>query len=334
MIDLYEVIKGLFSASTTQIIEGIRFGASGIFNSHFFTISLALIIAIAGYLIATKQFKSEEMVHKIIWTLSVFTFAKLIIADKSFYTYFISLINIPRDEFMIMISEMVTGANKNASLGQIIGTLKIAVYAISDALFSQSGWTNPTPFVFGVIVWISGTFLIILTLLNSVFSIFLSDIIISLLPIVVITLIFKKTEYIFFAWVKLYISISLYAPFTILFGLVSVHVGKYTMTVALMVQEDLEKSLQHILGLVVAQALIAVGIMKIPNIINQLVGSANEGSSMTSGVGTVSAGATMIGAFSKYSGISFAGNKAKQGMNKVKNSLDNKLSSGTDKVNI
>ncbi len=330
MTDLYAVISSLFGSSLTHIQEGIKSESAQIFNSSFFTLSLALGIVISGYLIATKKLKTEEIAHKIIWTLLVFSFVKGIVTSDAIYDYTLGVLNQPRDLFMGLMKSLVTKIDGNADLESIINSLKVSIYSVSSSLFSHGGWSNVFPFVYGIIIWISGTFLIVLILLNSVFSIFLSDLIMSLLPFVVITLLSAKTEYIFFNWIKLYISISLYAPFTILMGLVAVHVSKYTEIVSLKVKEDVESNLEVIFALVIAQALCSLAIFKIPNIINQLIGSANEGSSMTSGVGTIATGATIIGGMSKYSGATFA---AKSGYNGVAKKMSD-IRTGIDKVNI
>lgn len=95
-----------------------------------------------------------------------------------------------------------------------------------------------------------------------------------------------------------------------LFGLVSIKVVDLTMVTAKAIDTSFEQNIQFILVLILAQGLVIIGVFKIPNIINQLIGSSNEGSSLTSGVGTLSAGGAIVGAVSKYSGVSFSASKA------------------------
>ena len=57
------------------------------------------------------------------------------------------------------------------------------------------------------------------------------------------------------------------------------------MVTAKAIDTSFEQNIQYILVLILAQGLVIIAVFKIPNIINQLIGSSNEGSSLTSGVG-------------------------------------------------
>lgn len=336
LTNLYAFIVSFFTEALIPIQQGVREGASLLFNNTFFTSALALTIVGAGYLLATQKLKSEELAHKIIWTIFVFSFAKAILFDTSTYEWFLSVINILSHSLITITEGLVNEVDEGAKLESVINTLALTVDSITTSLFSQGGWSNIMPYIFGIIAWISGTFLIILILLNAVFSQFLAGIVLSLLPLIIVTLIWTKSEYVFFNFCKLYISLSLYAPFTILFGLVSVHVAKYSMMVSANLNNDVMNNAELIISLVIVQCLIAIGVMKIPNIINQLIGSANEGSSMTSGIGTISAGATAMGAMAKYSGVSFVSKASGRGMKSAydKYKSNGSMKTGTDKVTI
>jgi len=334
LTNLYKTIHGLFDESTRTIIEGIREGAGDIFNSTFYNSTLSLALVGFGFLIAFRKIDAEETARKFLWALFMFSLSSLLMVNDDYYDYFISLVNIPRDVFIEVVSKMVVDMNSSAGLEDIIDKLQYSVYLVTNSLFDKGSMTNLVPYIYGGIVWLSGSFLILVTLLNTVFSIFLSNIIISLLPFVIPTLVFKKTESVFFAWIKLYISISLYAPFTILFGLVSVHVATYTMSVAPAIQNDFGANVGEIIGLVIAQCLIAIGVFKIPNIVNQLIGSSNEGGSLTSGVGTVSAGGAIMSTFAKFTGLNILGKGAAKGLtNYAKNMNGSSIrKSGIDSV--
>ncbi|MDY0322055.1 MAG: type IV secretion system protein [Arcobacteraceae bacterium] len=306
MTDVYEILNRLFSGVMDDIQRGIYDSAAFIFDNAFFNAALAIAIGWIGFMIAFKKFSSEEAAHKVIFTLLLFGIVKTILFNETYYNYFIDIVNVPRDAFTQAVYELVKRINDKATIDNIINTLYTSLLNITSAIFDKAGMSNLTAFAYGIIVWLSGMFLILVIVLNSIFSSFLSDLVISLLPLVLPTLIWKKTEYVFVSWIKLYVSVSLYLPFTILFGVISIRVADLTMRIAGTVENDFESSVEYLIALVIAQALIALGIFKIPNIVNQLIGSSNEGSSLTSGVGTLSAGGALVSGFSKYTGLSFA----------------------------
>ena len=313
MINLYDILSNIFLQSTTSIQNGIYHGANIVYNNAFFTSAFALAILWLGWLIAFQKITNEELLYKFIWALLMFSLVKLLLYDKSFFNYLIELVNIPRVAFNDIVVKMVETINGKASTENIVNTLVSSMQALYKSIFAQAGITNLAGYLFGFIVWLSGTFLILITLLMTVFSTFLTEIILSLLPIVIPTLIWKRTEYIFFGWIKLYISVSLYTPFTVIFGLVSIQIVNLSMDVTEKMSDDFQANINLILILVIGQCLVALSILKIPNIINQLIGSSNPGESLTSGVGTISAGASMLSTVGKMAGLKVAGAGAKKG---------------------
>ena len=335
-LGIYDEIFGDLNSNTT-INQGNNSRAAGknyIESGHsnekeinFDNITIGLIKK------AIEKFGSEEIAYKSIWTILVFSTVKMLLINHSVYQNLIDIFNLPRETFTTAIHSLIRKANNSADIENIINSLYSAQTLITKSIFDKGGITDIAPFIYGIIVWFSGSLLMLVIILNTVFSIFLSEIVLALLPLILPTLIWKKTEYVFFSWVKLYISISLYAPFTILFGLVSIKVVDLTMVTAKAIDTSFEQNIQYILVLILAQGLVIIAVFKIPNIINQLIGSSNEGSSLTSGVGTLSAGGAMVSTFSKYTGLKFAGqaiNKTAKSagvaiVNRVKDTLANKV---------
>ena len=307
--NIFKTLLGIFENVTVDINNGIYQSSKMIFDNGFFNIAFAFAIVYIGFMIAFKKFTSEEIAYKSIWTILIFSTVKMLLINQSIYQNMIDIFNLPRDTFTTAISGLVKKTNSSADIENIINTLYSSQKLITKSIFDKGGISDIAPFFYGFIVWFSGALLMLVIILNTVFSIFLSEIVLSLLPLIIPTLIWKKTEYVFFSWIKLYISVSLYAPFTMLFGLISIKVVELTMKTATAIDKDFQQNVEYILVLVLAQGLVIIGVFKIPNIINQLIGSSNEGSSLTSGVGTLSAGAAIMSTFSKYSGLSFSANK-------------------------
>lgn len=307
--NIFKTLQGIFENVTGDIQNGLYQSAKTIFDNGFFNIAFAFAIIWIGFMIVFRKFNSEEMAYKSIWTICVFSFVKLMLLEQSMYQNMIDVFNLPRDAFIMAINNLVKRANSTADVETIINALYASQTLITKSIFDKGGLTEIAPFFYGFIVWFTGSLMMLVIILNTVFSIFLSEIILALLPLVLPTLIWKKTEYVFFSWIKLYVSVSLYAPFTILFGLISIKVIELTMKIANAIDKDFEQNVQYILVLVLAQGLVIIAVFKIPNIINQLIGSSNEGSSLTSGVGTLSAGGAIVSAFSKYTGLTYTASK-------------------------
>ncbi|MEV9594027.1 type IV secretion system protein [Aliarcobacter butzleri] len=307
--NIFKTLQGIFENVTGDIQNGLYQSAKTIFDNGFFNITFAFAIIWIGFMIGFKKYNSEEMAYKSIWTICVFSFVKLMLLEQSMYQNMIDVFNIPRNAFLMAINDLVKRTNSTADVQTIINTLYASQSLITKTIFDKGGLTEIAPFFYGFIVWFTGSLMMLVIILNTVFSIFLSEIVLSLLPLVLPTLIWKKSEYVFFSWIKLYISISLYAPFTMLFGLISVKVITLTIAIANAIDKDFEQNVQYILVLVLAQGLVIIAVFKIPNIINQLIGSSNEGSSLTSGIGTLSAGGAMVSSFSKYTGLTYTASK-------------------------
>ena len=332
--NIYEIVESIFENATNYITKGLYDGAQYVFNNDFFNIAFSLSVVWIGGLIAFKKLQSEEIAHKFIWTVVLFAFVKTIIYNQHMYESLVAILNTPRDVFLDLIHNFVSDIDKNASVKNIINNLASSISSVGTYIFNQVGLNNISAVFYGLIVYASGAFLIIVIFLNSVFSIFLSNVVLALLPFVLPFLIWKKSESMFFSWIRLYISVSLYAPFTLLFGLISVETSKFTMLVSHNIQSDFKSNVMYIFALVIVQALTALAIFKIPNIINQIIGSANEGSSLTGGIGTISAGGAMIAAVSKYSGMKFAGVQSVRGATAVAKKSGQLAQSIAEKVKI
>ncbi len=324
MINLFSTLNGIFSKATESIIKGIYQAGATIFNNEFFTAIFALFVVYVGIMIAFRKIQSEELAYKLTWTVFIFSFVKAFMYDPYYYDLLVSFLDLPRLVFTELIVRLVNTTNSEASVESLINVLYTASNSLTDSLFKVGSLTNFIPLIYGVIVWFTSTFLILVILLTTVFSVFLSQVVLALGVFIVPFLLIKKTEYIFYSWSKLYISISLYAPFTILFGLIAVETANTTIHITKLLETDFKANIEFILVLVLAQALTIIAIFKIPNIINQIIGSSNEGTSLTSGVGTVSAGATVMSGFSKMTGFNFVSRVAQSGASKVNSSIGKK----------
>lgn len=326
MTDIYKAVLGILNTALEGIQDSLYTSAANMFNNDFFNIAFTLSVCYIGYLLMFQKFKTEEAAYKVIWLIFIFVIVKGIIFQESLYLFFMQIINAPANALLQMLTDLVSGVNKNANIETIIENLVSSLASVHDTIYDKGSWDNLTPYIYATFLYLCGTFLIVSILIFSAFSIFLAKVVLALSPFIIIFLLWKKTEYIFFNWLRLYVSLSLYPPMTILFGLVCHEVAEYMKRVVTGLTEG---GFDGVIGVCIVLVLVSLGIYKIPNIINQVIGSANEGNSITSGLGTVSAGVTLISGAAKVMGAKFAG---QQGANYLHEKMDAGMHKGLDKI--
>jgi type IV secretion system protein VirB6 len=311
-VQIYNYINTIFSTSSQEIINNFYGAARLIFTSAFFRACFYLAVVLYGVLIMLNKVPNETMAYTAVFSIISLAIVQLILVDSTFYNFFISILDIPREIFLEFVSFGASSGGK-INVTDTINQLSASMMALTNKLFSFGSWKNFTAYLFAGIYFITSTFLLFVVLFMILFSTLLAKITLALGIVLLPTLAFLRTQHIFFSWIKLYISLSLYSPFAMLFGIFLKEIGKYNIQIIEMLTDDWIKSLTWIVAIILAQALVALGIFKIPNIINQIVGSAHEGSSMTAGVGTISAGAAIMSAVTKYTGVNVAAGVAKRG---------------------
>jgi type IV secretion system protein VirB6 len=311
MEGIYKEMIGIFDEALETIHDGLYESGAALFNNMFFNLAFTLTVCYLGYLLMFQKMKTEELAYKMIWLIIVFTLVKGILAKQWLYIFFLEIINAPANSLLEMVRHIVTGANENANLENIVETLIFALRNVHDTIYAKGSWDNWLPYMYALLLNLAGTFTIVAILLFSIFSIFLAKTVLALSPFIIIFLLWKKTEYIFFNWLRLYVSLSLYPAMTVLFGLVCYQVAKYMQNVATGLPEG---GFEEVIAICIALVLVGLAVFRIPNIINQVIGSANEGSSLSGGLATMSAGAALVAGVVKWSGAKLGGEAAGKGL--------------------
>lgn len=326
MVGIFKAVNGMFDEALEGIQTGLFNSGAALFDNAFFNVAFYLSICYIGFLLMFQKMKTEESAYKLIWLIIIFTIVKGILLQQSLYIFFMQIINAPANTLLQMITGFVTSINGNANIENIIESIVTSLTDTHNIIYAQGSWDNFMPYIYATALYLCGTFLIVGILLFSVFSIFLAKTVLALSPFVIIFLLWKKTEYIFFNWLRLYVSLSLYAPMTVLFGLVCIKVSEHMKKVTTGLAEG---GFNDVVGVCIALVLIALAMFRIPNVINQIIGSSNEGSSLTSGIGTLSAGAAIVGTVAKVSGAKFVGEASGS---KIGNLMGKGMDKGLDSI--
>jgi len=315
MISLFSGANRILETATISVQEGMYRGAQLIYDNAFFISALTLSIIIFGVMFAFRKFQSEEAVYQVFWTLLVFSFVKTMLISTNSYDFFVEILRIPSKVLTEAVGQVLQAAGVQKTMKEILDSIQTSNVNLLEMVRAEGGIRNWFPFFISTVIWLVGTFLMVTIIMMLLVSNFLAELVLSLAPLIIPVLVFSKTQGVFFQWMRLYISLSLYAPFTLLFGVVLIQVNKLIQQgVAALRKEGFAENTEFILVVIVVQLIVILGIYRIPNIINQIIGSSNEGSSLSGSVGTASAGVTMLMGASKLSGINLAGKGVEKGM--------------------
>ncbi len=290
MTNIFNTVSGIFDSAGKELEASMIDSARVLFDNGFFKSAFALLIAGFGYGWALGYIQGD-LGKKAITALVAFGIVIAMMNNNTAYDLMKDTVNLPKNMFYSAIKG-VAGIGDVADSNALINGISESMNEIYLIISSKGGITNMGITFIALIIWLVSTFLIFAMCIMLVFSNFLALVVFTLAPMVIPTLIFNKTRGIFFSWIKLYISLTLYAPMTLLFGLITIEVMKQADIITNKLQADFFGNLELVGSLVIAELMIAYGIFQIPSFINQIIGSSNNGMSMSGAVSTMSGLAT------------------------------------------
>ena len=313
MVSLFDVAYRIFNEATEIISGGMYAAAQDIYDNTFFTTALTVSIVIFGVMAAFRKFDTETGAYQFLWIILVFAFVKTLLVNETLYEYGVWVVRAPFEIFMEAVAYVLSRVGMEASPQEVLDSIVTSNVHLLESVRAKGGWSDWFPFFFSAVIWLVGTFVTVVIIMMLLVSTFLAHLVLSLAPLIIPTLVWKKTQSVFFQWIRLYISLSLYAPFTLLFGVVLVEINTLILSSVEAIKEGgFNENIKFIFIVVILQVVTVLGIFRIPNIINQIIGSSNEGSSLSGSMGTASAGVTMLAGAAKYTGIQFAASQAVQ----------------------
>ena len=323
LADIYIAIKAILNESIEPIKSGMFDIASEVFNNGWFQTSFTIILLYLGWQLFSGKMKADEIGQRFVWTLLIYGLVQFIITDANTYKQVNNAVNLPKDILNQSISKYITKNNKDATVENGIKASAVAIGGTAGRIWDSAGFTNISGYFIATLLILAGGFLIITMIFMSLISVFLAQFVLCFLPFALMMWTFQKTTGIFFGWLKLYISLSLYEPISSIFGLVVAKTSEYTASITS--NDAILEDLSLILGMVLLQIVAALCIFKIPNLVNQVMGSTNEGSSLTSAVGTAGAGGSIgKGIFQGIKGVGGLIGKGLGGIQKGIQSWKNK----------
>ncbi|MDR0579188.1 MAG: type IV secretion system protein [Campylobacteraceae bacterium] len=285
-MNTFKQLAALFQ-QVGDIIGVIIYNASkDIFDSAWFVAAFTLAILIYGINTINNGINRERVIRAISF-LIMYALIWMFLHNKTVYNLLVNFMDIPNTILSQGINAVITG-----SIGKIILPQDVVIEvsgSFADTaknILDADGWVLPK--VMYVIFCMTSMVLIIAIAGLSIISIFIAQVVFSLFPLIVPFALWKQTRGLVFSWAKTYISYSLYAPLATLFGMFAIKLAKFTKE-ELTKQSISDMDFQIISSVIIGQIIIIFCVFKIPTIINQIIGSQNEGGSLA---GTISSLAT------------------------------------------
>lgn len=324
-MDLYQVITEIFAKVTDEIIVKTFNATQDIFGSGFFN---GVIIITALVWLVSKMAKSEQFAVKDTYPILVFllTFYSVyfITQNQGIYIEVLDLFQMPRNA-LTYIAQQIIG--DNAHPAEILKSLYVGFQSTQRVLDEADGAWYSFNFIsktLSVIFFLLSVILIAVLAFILILSTLIARIILSFGAFMFLCLLWSKTRGFFFSWLKLYLSFSLYAPLGVILGSVALEFGKYASNSAVRMGEAGSIDTFSMLVVIVGMVLSIFMFLKIPNIVNGIIGTSNDSTTGASGVIGFMAGIAGAGV-SKM--MDYLKGKGGQGFSK----LGELLSKGKDK---
>lgn len=314
--NVYDYLIGFTQSMSKDLKDNAYKAISSIFNN---VISVLLGLIAFFWLfkhLKTASISREEAFKAIVWVI-VFVFVYVLLNSHGAFTEFLSWFSIPQDIVKAALTGALGGGNIGDKLNYALTKPFFLIFDITPEVFWHT-WNEynglqaflalalaPTISV-GMAIFYSIYLLMLFIIVVAIiiihmYATFLSAIYAAFLPIMIPLLLIPQTKSIFFAWVKSYISITMYIPLSMLpltiINKVSVMIG--TSSLDYIVPKLFFYTLLGMVSCVIAILLL----QKIPTWISELLGTANQGVGIGGALGMLkTAGMGVGGALMGYGG--------------------------------
>lgn len=287
MNEIYNSIAVIFYNVTNAIIAKVYASTlvlyKGIIPSLFV---LFLAIWIIKKISSEEGFGLRDLYPSVIFVLT-FLVVEIVLLNERIYYSFLEIFQIPRNALTSVITGILEDSSSSTNPNDIITSLVTSISA-TQAILDQAdgGWFdfNFTSKLLSVVFWLVSLVLIILVCGITILSTLLARILISFFGFMLPFVLWSKTRGYFGGWLRTYISFSLYAPIAVLFASVAVQFAKYGTSIMLKVGENENIDLMSFMIIIVGFVLCIYFLLKIPNLVNGVVGSSNDSMTGASGI--------------------------------------------------
>lgn len=278
--NIYELSSAVLKGIGTQLKHNIFEATHRLYTSGMFLSFCTLLLVIWLFTKVGSDFSKKDVWKILVWII-MFIFIEAILKDENTYDFVLKIFDLPKN-----IANAVMGIAMNALDSDPIKIVEKVQNSLTTININTGSLLNPNipnVLLYGIL-WLASWALIVVMIIFIVFSSFIALVIKSLMAVVLPFLIWNKTRGVFFAWLKLYISLSLYPPFAVFCSILGGSVSKYAQEVNLNGIANMNSFASMILTTIFYIMSIFM-ILKIPGWINQIIGSSNDSDSMGAGLG-------------------------------------------------
>lgn len=277
--NIYEMSSAVLKGIGTQLKHNIFEASHRLYTNGMFLSFCTLLLLIWLFTKIGNEFSKKDIWKLIVWIIT-FIFIQAILKNENTYDFVLKIFDLPKG-----IANAVMGLAMNSLDSDPIKIVQRVQNSLTTINIDTGSLLNPNianGILYGIL-WLVSWALIVVMIVFIVFSSFIAVVIKSLMAVVLPFLIWNKTRGIFFAWLKLYISLSLYPPFAIFCSILGGSISKYAQETSLNGIANMG-SFSSIVLTTIFYIMSIFMILKIPGWINQIIGSANDSDSMGAGL--------------------------------------------------
>jgi len=211
-MDIFTLIVNIVNTTSIELMKNVYAGCADVYVSSIAYTLFGLSIVIWGFLKIRGDWSRSDLFKGMIFCL-IFIIIQAALSSFENYQTALNIFKIPSYWFNAGISAFSGGSL------DLEGMVNIQMNTINNNfnyMYDEGGITDPMPWILGGIYWIIGFAFLIILIVMTVLSQFMANVILSLGALVFPLIIWRQTKSIFFSWLKLYISLSLWSPFALL----------------------------------------------------------------------------------------------------------------------
>lgn len=288
MGDIYNSIAVIFYNVTNAIVAKVYSTTLILYKGVIpYLFVLFILVWTIKKISTAEHFSLKDLYPSVIFTFTFIVVEIILLNEKIYYFFLEDVFQYPRDALSSVVIGILNDTKNSTNPNEIIKTL-ITSISTTQAVLDQAdgGWFdfNFTSKLLSVVFWIVSLVLIILVCGITIVSTLLARILISFFGFMLPFVLWSKTRGYFAGWLRTYISFSLYAPLAVLFASVAVQFGTYSTSIMLDVGKNENIDLMSFMIVIVGFVLCIYFLLKIPNLVNGVVGSSNDSMTGASGI--------------------------------------------------
>lgn len=287
-MDVFTLIVNIVNGASIELMKNVYAGCADVYISSISYTLFGLSIVIWGFLKIRGDWSRSDLFKGMMFCL-VFIIIQASLSSFENYQSALRIFKIPSYWFNAGVSAFSGGS---FNLEKMVNLQMNTIDHNFESIYSKGGLTNPMPYMLAIIYWLIGMVFLMILIIMTVLSQFMANVILSLGALVFPLVIWQQTKSIFFSWLKLYVSLSLWSPFAILLGSIPASVTDH-LKKGDMLSANNEALTEVVLISVVLMLFSIFLLTKIPGWVSAIIGTADN-SGGGSGLAGMAAGSMLV----------------------------------------